>query len=239
MTAPTAETGAAPTRRDRLRAVPASRMHLWLMLVLTFTTGINDAVGYLGLDKVFTGNMTGNVVILGMALVGDTGLPVLGPALALLGFMVGAAIAGRAQRTAMTGWSRVTAVLLGLVALVMFGLGAVLLVAGNHPEQPVMVTTTTLAAAAMGMQAAVARHIAVKDVTTVVVTSTITGLAADSRVGAHRPGGTARRVLAIALILLGAAAGALALQAHLGLGLLLAGVLIAAVTVVGELHSRG
>ena len=30
------------------------------MLTLAFTTGINDAVGYLGLDKVFTGNMTGN-----------------------------------------------------------------------------------------------------------------------------------------------------------------------------------
>jgi hypothetical protein len=38
------------------------------MLALTFTTGIVDAVGYLGLDRVFTANMTGNVVILGMAL---------------------------------------------------------------------------------------------------------------------------------------------------------------------------
>ena len=81
-----------------LKTIPADRMHLWLMLVLTFTTGINDAVGYLGLDKVFTGNMTGNVVILGMALVGDTGLPVLGPALALVGFpgRSGDAGAGRA-----------------------------------------------------------------------------------------------------------------------------------------------
>jgi uncharacterized membrane protein YoaK (UPF0700 family) len=40
-------------------------MHLVLMMVLTFTTGIIDAVGYLGLDRVFTANMTGNVVILG------------------------------------------------------------------------------------------------------------------------------------------------------------------------------
>ena len=54
----------------RIHAIPTERMHLSLMLALTFTTGINDAVGYLGLDKVFTGNMTGNVVILGMALAG-------------------------------------------------------------------------------------------------------------------------------------------------------------------------
>ena len=72
--------------RQRLVAVPTGRMHLWLMLVLTFTTGINDAVGYLGLDKVFTGNMTGNVVVLGMALAGGSGLPIVGPALALVGF---------------------------------------------------------------------------------------------------------------------------------------------------------
>ena len=36
------------------------RLHLAPMLTVTFTTGINDAVGYLDLDKVVTGNMTGN-----------------------------------------------------------------------------------------------------------------------------------------------------------------------------------
>jgi uncharacterized membrane protein YoaK (UPF0700 family) len=30
------------------------------MLALTFSTGIGDAVGYLSLDRVFTGNMTGS-----------------------------------------------------------------------------------------------------------------------------------------------------------------------------------
>ena len=46
---------------NALRRNPANT-HLGLMLALTFTTGIVDAVGYLGLDRVFTGNMTGNVV---------------------------------------------------------------------------------------------------------------------------------------------------------------------------------
>ncbi|WP_307855991.1 YoaK family protein [Nocardioides faecalis] len=221
------------------RAVPTARMHLWLMLVLTFTTGINDAIGYLGLDKVFTGNMTGNVVILGMALVGDhEDLPVLGPALALVGFMVGAAIAGRALRTAGAGWNTTTTVLLGFVALIMFVLGGMLLLTGDHPATAAMVTVTTLAALAMGMQAAAARHLAVKDVTTVVVTSTITGLAADSWLGARKPGASARRISAVVLILLGAFVGAAALQLHLASGLLLAGVLIAGVTVVGAAHEH-
>jgi len=227
---------------ERLRAIPADQMHLWLMLVLTFTTGINDAVGYLGLDKVFTGNMTGNVVVLGMALVGGTGLPVLGPALALLGFMGGAALGGRTLRRDKTAWSSRTTLLFALVAVIMIGLAVLLLVSGDDPDHGVMVTTTTIAAIAMGAQAATARHIAVKDVTTVVVTSTITGLAADSLLGSGkapwRGGGTARRFMAVALILLGALVGAALLKAHLGFGLLAAGVLIGVATVVGAWHER-
>ena len=58
----------------KLRHPPTESVHLVLMLALTFATGIIDAVGYLGLDRVFTGNMTGNVVILGMALLGADGV---------------------------------------------------------------------------------------------------------------------------------------------------------------------
>ena len=76
----------------RLANYSQARIHLGLMLALTFSTGVIDAVGYLGLDKVFTGNMTGNVVILGMALTGAEGLPVAGPAVALVSFMAGAAV---------------------------------------------------------------------------------------------------------------------------------------------------
>jgi len=222
----------------KLRALPADRLHLWLMLLLTFTTGINDAVGYLGLDKVFTGNMTGNVVILGMALVGADDLPVLGPALALVGFMLGAAVGGRVLRRTSRAWSTGTTVLLASVAVVMCAL-AVLLFVVPEVSHVVMVSTTTLASVAMGAQAAAARVVGVKDVTTVVVTSTITGLASDSRLGAGKPGSQGKRFWAVVLILLGAAAGAALLHVHVGAGLLLAGVLIAGATVVGALHATG
>ena len=119
---------------DRLAAVPLERMHLWLMLVLTFTTGIVDAVGYLGLDKVFTGNMTGNVVILGMALVGADGLPIVGPVLALVGFMAGAALGGRLLRRAGDAWTHVTTGLFAGVGVAMLALAMVLLLSGSSPE---------------------------------------------------------------------------------------------------------
>jgi uncharacterized membrane protein YoaK (UPF0700 family) len=222
--------------RERLVAVPTERMHLWLMLVLTFTTGINDAVGYLGLDKVFTGNMTGNVVVLGMAVVGGSGLPILGPALALVGFMVGAAIAGRLLKHGTRSWHGVTTLVFAAVAVLMLVLGTTLLLVGEEPSHPVGVTVTTTAALAMGLQAAAARLVAVKDVTTVVVTSTITGLAAD--LGSGKRAGAARRASAVVAIIAGAAAGAALIKWHLGTGLLLAGVVIALATWVGEVHDR-
>jgi len=210
------------------------RLHLVLMLSLTFTTGINDAVGYLGLDRVFTGNMTGNVVVLGMALAGGTHLPVLGPALALVGFMAGAAAAGRALRSATEPWGRTTTTLFALVSATMLVLGLVLVVAGDRPAHATQVGVTTAAAIAMGLQAATARHVGVKDVTTVVVTSTITGLAADSALGNGSGTSRRRRAGAIVLILSGALVGAALLRWHLAVPLLLAGVLAGTATALGH-----
>lgn len=207
--------------------------HLAPMLALTFTTGIVDAVGYLGLDRVFTGNMTGNVVILGMALAGADSLPVVGPALALGAFLVGAIVSGRVLRTAGTGWTRRTTTMFAVVAVVVAGTGALAAVAGR-PAEPVALTITGGIAFAMGLQAAAARHLSVADVTTVVVTSTITGLAADSWLGLRTGQRWPRRVLAIALIAAGAFAGAILLRVHLAAGLFVAAALIAAAVLFGH-----
>ena len=95
------------------------------MLALTFSTGIIDAAGYLGLDRVFTGNMTGNVVILGMGLAGADDLPIIGPIIALTAFMIGAAFAGRLGRVRGPGWSGRTTFLLLMVAVVLTLVGLV------------------------------------------------------------------------------------------------------------------
>lgn len=218
----------ATLRRD----IP--RTHLLLMLALTFSTGVIDAVGYLGLDRVFTGNMTGNVVILGMALTGVDGLPVLGPVLALVGFLIGAAIGGRTLRTFDAGWSNKTTLLFSFVA-VMLVASAIVATVESEPPHPLALSITAALGAAMGLQAAVARHIAVKDVTTVVVTSTITGLAADSFAGGEGISFWKRRMGAILLIGAGACAGALLLQVHIAVGMLASALITVVVTIVGHI----
>lgn len=204
-----------------------------LMLALTFATGVVDAVGYLSLDKVFAGNMTGNVVILGMAATGETDLPVLGPVLALVFFLVGAAVAGRVLRIAGPGWSRRCTGLLSVVGVVLAGtaLGLALLGAGTAVSRATM---ASLLALAMGLQAATARHLAVKDVTTVVVTSTLTSLAADSRLGDGGGQPALRRGAAVTLIAVGAVAGAALCQLHEGLAVAAAALVVLAVTVLGH-----
>jgi len=223
---------------DRLRRNP-ERLHLGLMLALTFSTGVIDAVGYLGLDRVFTGNMTGNVVILGMALTGADGLPIVGPIVALVLFMVGAAASGFTLRGKPAGWSNRTTGLFASVGVVLV-LAALPMLLISDPIEPVKLAVTGALGLAMGMQAGAARQIGVKDVTTVVVTSTIVGLAFDSVFGARTKGHPwPRRVLAIALIGAGAAVGALLLQVHIGLGMGLAAVLTLVAALLGHLGRPG
>lgn len=212
--------------------------HLPLMLALTFSAGIVDAVGFLGLDRVFTANMTGNVVILGMGLTQADDLPVLGPTMALVGFLTGATAAGRLQRRNPAGWTVQSSVIFAVVAAILGSVAAWLLLADDQSHLGAAAITGSLGIA-MGLQAATARQLAVKDVTTVVVTSTITGLAADSALGTRRGSAHAgRRLAAVMLMLAGAATGALLLRLHLGAGLALAALLTAAVAVSGEIDRR-
>src|SRR3954463_2492080 len=64
------------------------------LLVLTFTTGLVDAVSYLGLGNVFTANMTGNIVFLAFGIAGSGGLPVVAPLVSLAAFLVGSTAGG-------------------------------------------------------------------------------------------------------------------------------------------------
>lgn len=218
---------------DRLRAHPDT-LHLLLMLTLTFSTGIVDAVGFLGLDRVFTGNMTGNVVILGMALTGADDLPILGPILALALFMVGALIAGRTLRPVVDGWSGHSTGLFTAVGVILL-IAAIPMLLIDDPAEWIKLTVTALLGLAMGVQAGAARHIGVKDVTTVVVTSTIVGLAFDSRFGGQGKQPWKRRAGAILLIGLGALVGALLLMIHIGVSMGAAAVITLVVALLGHL----
>ena len=64
---------------------------LLALSLLTLVTGLVDAACYLGLGRVFTANMTGNVVLLAFGAARAQGLPVLAPIVSLVVFLAGAA----------------------------------------------------------------------------------------------------------------------------------------------------
>jgi uncharacterized membrane protein YoaK (UPF0700 family) len=198
------------------------------LLLLTLVSGLVDAVSYLGLGRVFTANMTGNVVVLGFAAAGAPGFSVPASLTSLGVFLVGAACAGLVgRRISRRGQLLILAmategILVGLAATVAFLASTVASGAGRYLVIAVL-------AFAMGVRNATVRRIAVPDLTTTVLTMTLTGLAADSKLGGGTGQGTARRASAVAAMLIGAVAGA-ALYLHVGAGLPL---VIAAVAAAG------
>lgn len=141
---------------------------------------------------------------------------------------------GRVLCPVKAGWATHSTVLFGAVGVVMAALAITLFAVGGTPPEPLALFVSGFLAAVMGLQAAVARHIAVKDVTTVVVTNTITGFAADSRFGGAKNQPWFRRFAAIVLILLGAGVGALLLMPHIGRGIALTAVMTLTVTAIGR-----
>ena len=185
------------------------------LTVLTVVSGLVDAVSYLGLGHVFTANMTGNVVLLGFAAAGAPGFSIAASLASLGSFLVGAAAAGRVTLhvTSRRQWLLIAMVVEGLFA------GAAATVSAVHSG---VVTSGSgryaviaVLAFAMGVRNSTIRRLAVPDITTTVLTMTLTGLAADSSLAGGSNPQVTRRSSAVAAMLVGAVSGA-ALYLHTG-----------------------
>ena len=186
-----------------------------LLLVLTFTTGLVDAVSFLGLGRVFTANMTGNVIFLGFGVAGSTGLPVVGPLVSLGSFVVGALAGGiLAARMAHRHPAHIS-VALGAEVTAIGTAAAVAAGTSLHPGTVPADTMIALLAFAMGLRNATARRFGIPDLTTTVLTMTLTGLAADSQFAGGTGSGSVRRTTAVVAMFGGATTGALMLKTSL------------------------
>ncbi|MEO3867789.1 YoaK family protein [Nonomuraea sp. B12E4] len=173
-----------------------------LLIVLTLVSGLVDAVSFLGLGRVFVANMTGNVAFLGFALAGDNQLAVWAPPLALAAFAGGAWSAGRL--TGLLADARREFVILTVAHAFLVAAALALAQLAGHREPVVQAVLIALLAWGMGLQNASVRRAGVPDMTTTVLTRTITGLIVDP------PGRAARRRQAVSVLTLlaGALAGA-------------------------------
>jgi uncharacterized membrane protein YoaK (UPF0700 family) len=214
--------------------LPATKDRLPFALVtLTFATGLVDAVSFLGLGRIFTANMTGNIVILGFAVAGVPGLSFARSLTSLVTFLAGAALGGRlALRLAAERGRWLLAVglteggLLFAAAFVSARLDTVTSTSSNR-----LYLIIVLTAVAMGLRNATVRRLAVADLTTTVLTLTVTGLAADSSLAGGNNPRLGRRIVSVVAMFGGAAVGALLLTRSLALPLIVSGLCTIAATI--------
>jgi uncharacterized membrane protein YoaK (UPF0700 family) len=207
-----------------------------VLLGLTFVAGLVDAVSVLALGHVFTANMTGNVVFLAFAVAGAPGLSLARSGVALVAFLIGALGGGRLAGVLRVGTlNRWLSIVFGLEALLLFISAAALQWGGGAADTPLPVASYAaiiLTALAMGGRNATVRQLAVPDLTTTVLTLTLTGLAADSPWAGGTGRGTSRRIVAVVVMFGGAAVGAWLVHYAAAAPLALGGIIATACTIV-------
>jgi uncharacterized membrane protein YoaK (UPF0700 family) len=152
-----------------------------MLLALTMVAGSVDAISYLGLGHVFTAMMTGNTVLLGLALAQREFLAAIRSVLALLGFaigvFIGAAIVERESKPAT--WPKVVTAALGIEAVILVIFSMIWYATSLPRSAAVTYLLIVLLALAMGIQSAAVRRLGVPGIATTYITGTLTSLMVD------------------------------------------------------------
>ena len=166
--------------------------------------------------------MTGNIVFLGFAAVGTPELSIARSSIALVAFLVGALVGGRTMaRTTPDSQLRTanSAFAIEIVLLLAATVTAVNYSGIQSQHGSKLYALIVLTALAIGVRNATVRKLAVPDLTTTVLTLTLSGLAADSSFAGGSNPLWQRRIGSVAAMFAGAASGALLLRHSLVLAL--------------------
>jgi uncharacterized membrane protein YoaK (UPF0700 family) len=151
-----------------------------MLLLLTLAAASVDAISYLGLGHVFTAMMTGNTVLLGLALAQGEVLAALRSILALIGFaigvFVGAIIVERESYPAEWPAAVTAALAFEAIILAIFAANFTLL---ESLRGGMIYLLIILSALAMGVQSAAVRRLGVPGIATTYITGTLTSLMVD------------------------------------------------------------
>ncbi len=154
-------------------------------------------------------------MFLGLALAGAKGFTISSFLVALGSFLVGATVGGRLGKV-LDGHRRRWLTTASLVQAGLAAVAALAVVAGVlGPTGTSRLWVIALLGAGTGVQNATIRRLAIPDLTTSVLTMTITGLGADSTLGGGDHPRRGRRLESIAAMLIGALVGG-ALMVHVG-----------------------
>lgn len=167
----------------------SQRLTIACLLLLTFATGLVDAVSVLKLGHVFVANMTGNVIFLGFWFVPHSNVDVTAALVAFVSFVAGAVVSGRFARhlgTEVRRWLAITLSFEVLMLVALSGLaGAGVL---DYQDDTKLLLIAGLAVT-FGVQNSTAQQFGIQELSTTVLTTTIVRIGFDSRLA----GGTGDR----------------------------------------------
>ena len=223
----------APSRGSKDGLLPP------LLVALTVVTGLVDSFSYLVLGHVFVANQTGNVVFFAFALAGVGGFSATASVAAIGSFAVGALAAGRLGRSLAGRRELLLGVTAGVQAVILAETVTMAALTPSPIPAGLRYALIVSLALAMGAQNATARKLAVPDLTTTVLTLTITGIAADGPIAGATGARAARRLISVAAMFVGALVGAvLVLRVHIVYPLVIALVILVAVALIAVMRPR-
>lgn len=221
-------------RRQEVSVLPRPRDPL--LVLLAGAAGCIDALSYLRLGNVFTANMTGNAVLLGIAAGQQATARALHSVAALAGFavgaLVGAALCGRREQSEAGRWPPRVTLALAVELIVLLAVAAGWALAGGDPAGGAEYGLAGVLAMAMGVQSAAVQQLRVAGVATTYVTGTLTGLLGDVALPGASRGSLARRSGVLLALVTGAGVGAAVVGVAGGVAALIPVVLVAAVVTV-------
>lgn len=205
------EPSSVPIVDPRTRAL---RERARLVVVLAVTSGATDAIGFLALGSAFTSVMTGNMVLLGVGAASRDGALLLSCAIAILSFVVGAAIGARVAGSAVPGdtvWPTAVSVALWIELALFAGFAALWWGLGSEPDPVWLLIMLGLNAGALGLQSSAIQRFGVSGLSTTYLTGTLTTIVIRLTSG-HGLRNVGHSLTILLGLVLGAAIGALLVE---------------------------
>ncbi len=151
-----------------------------MLLLLALSAGSADSWSYLGLGHAFVANMTGNTVLLGIAVFQKNG-DLLHPCTSLIAYITGVSIASYFTRNLRTGalWAKSISAMLCVEALLLIGAEAGWVALHHYSSSsttPLDLALLAVVALAIGLQSGSMLQLNVPGIVTTYITGTLTQL---------------------------------------------------------------
>ncbi|HZU44352.1 MAG TPA: YoaK family protein [Terriglobales bacterium] len=172
-----ASTTSSSTPTERVTLLTEANRDI-MILLLAWAAGSVDAISYLALGHVFTANMTGNTMLMGMNAGQGHHAEALRSATALVGYLFGVAVGALLAKGGdkREKWTAGVTVTLALETLVLGAFGLAWYFTGAAEPSKPWYTLIAASGMTMGLQSVAVRQLGIPGIVTTYITGTLTSL---------------------------------------------------------------